>query len=459
MSRFSLGVLARAAGAEIVGGALPAGVEAVGTDSRSLPRSSLFVALRGERFDGHEFVGAAIDNGARAVLIDREGAAALGDLRKPALVVDDTLVALGDMARQVRVDRGGPVAAVTGSNGKTTTKELLAAALGSYGGVHKNSGNFNNLIGLPLTVFAWPRGAWAAVLEMGMNAPGEITRLTEIAAPDVGLVTNVGPAHLEGLGTIEAVARAKGELYASLAEGATCVLNVDDPMVRDICVPLAGRRPGVFFGTGDGCDVRVVAQTLVAGGSRVILSIDGTYTAIDLPLVGVHNALNAAGAAAAAWALGVSPQDIAAGMSKVTIPGGRLRVLSGDVTVVDDTYNANPASMRAAFGALAQLATGRRVVVLGDMFELGEHAARLHREVGAAAVDAEIALVVALGEHAGSVAAGARERGAAAESYSTLEELLGALDASVRPGDWVLVKGSRGMRMERVVEHLHGERG
>jgi UDP-N-acetylmuramoyl-tripeptide--D-alanyl-D-alanine ligase len=362
------------------------------------------------------------------------------------------------MARYVRSDHGGTVAAITGSNGKTTTKELLAAALGRAGGVHKTSGNLNNLIGLPLTLFGWADDAWAAVLEMGMNAPGEIARLTEIAAPDVGLVTNVGPAHLEGLGSVEAVARAKGELYATLAAGAVCVLNVDDPMVREICVPLAGRRLGIFFGTGPGCDVRLVAHAPSASGSRVVLAFDGIETAFELPLTGAHNAMNAAGAAAAAWALGIGPAEIAAGFSRVSIPGGRLRILPGDITVLDDTYNANPASMEAAFAALAQIARGRRVAVLGDMFELGEQASRLHREVGAAAGESGAAEVLALGDHAGEVAAGAREAGAGAEAFANLDALLAALDGSLRSGDWVLVKGSRGMRMERVVEHLHGER-
>ena len=459
MSNWKLGELARAAEAEVHGGVLFE-VSAVGTDTRSLPPSSLFVALRGDRFDGHNYVATAVKAGAVAAVVDRSGFAALVDSPVPLLVVDDTLDALGAIAQYVRRLRG-QVAAVTGSNGKTTTKELLAAALGAHGEVHKTAGNFNNLIGLPLTVFSWPQRAWAAVLEMGMNAPGEIARLTEIAEPNVGLITNVGPAHLEGLGSIENVARAKGELYAGLPTGAVAVLNADDEMVRNICAPLAGSRTQLWFGRAPQADVRVVRQEPQSGGSVVILAIDGGEIEVDLPLFGAHNAQNAAGAAATAFAMGIAPDDIAKSMGEVSIPGGRMRVLENTelgVRVIDDTYNANPASMRASFATLVEVSDGRKVAVLGDMFELGETAPELHEQVGRAAADCGIDWVLALGEHAPHVVKGARAGGAKAKAFSDIEELFVELDGGLREGDLVLVKGSRGMRTERVVAHLQRER-
>ncbi len=462
MRRWELGSLARAAEAEITGGVLPESVGAVGTDSRSLPPDCLFVALRGERFDGHAFVGAAINAGARAVVVDRAGHEKLGKLAVPALVVQDTQRALGDMAAAARRSLRQPVVAVTGSNGKTTTKEMIASILAERGPVHRTSGNLNNLIGLPLTVFAWPTEAWAAVLEMGMNVPGEIARLTDIAAPDVGVITMVAAAHLEGLGSLEAVGRAKGELFAHLGEGATAIVNADDEMVQQVAVPLLGARPRLSFGTARHADVRILAHAPRGTGVDLSLSIREVKVSVRLPLAGAHNARNAAAAAAAASALGLTPAQIAVGLEKVRVPGGRLRVIQKTprgVRVLDDSYNANPASMKAAFATLADLAQGgRRFAVLGDMFELGPTAPALHREVGEAAAASGVTRVLALGPHSAEVARGAVAAGGAAQSFDDLDSLLRDLDAELRSGDWVLVKGSHGMKMERVVQHLEGGR-
>lgn len=461
MPRWTLGELARAAHADIHGGALPEGVAAVGTDSRSLPPASLFVALRGPRFDGHRFVQAAIDAGARAVLVDRTGAEAaaqyLESQKAPWLVVDDTLKALGDLAQYHRRTVDKPVVAITGSNGKTTTKELLASALGQRGGVHRNAGNFNNLIGLPLTVLSWKEATWAAVLEMGMNAPGEIARLTEIAAPEVGVVTNVAAAHLEGLGSVEAVARAKAELYAGLSGDAVAIVNADDPVVQSVCRPQVHCR-GVTFGAQADADVRILETRGVPDGVHLRMDVAGSPVETTLPLIGAHNGHNAAAAAAAAWVLGVSEADIARGLASASVPDGRLRLRKGPlgVQVLDDTYNANPESMRAAFAALVDRASGsgRCVAVLGDMLELGDDAPRLHREVGYAAAALGIDWVLALGEHSQAVADGARQQGTEASAFEDLDTLLGALEKGLASDDWILVKGSRGMRMERVVLHL-----
>ena len=458
MTSWDLGALARAAGAQVSGGALPSGVAAVGTDSRSLPPHCLFVALRGDRFDGHTFVETAVRNGAVAVVVDH----LIENVSVPQLVVSDTLRALGDVAHYIRTQQKGPVVGVTGSNGKTTTKELISAALRSRGPVHKTQGNLNNLIGVPLTIAARPDNTWASVIEMGMNARHEIERLCEIAAPDVGVITTVGPAHLEGLKTIENVARAKAELFEKLPASATVIVNADDPNIVSIAEPFAGNRRKIRFGRSSGVDVRIIGveADTAHGATRVTLDVAGASVHAEIPLVGAHNAANAAAAIAVAYALGVSPHDAALSMRQTQIPGSRLRILRGvgphNVSILDDTYNANPQSMIASFATLAQLAPkgARRIAVVGDMFELGDTAPQLHREVGEAAAKSGAAWVLALGPNASATAEGARKAGARGDAYDSIEALNAALDSDLKSGDWLAVKGSRGMKMERVVEHV-----
>ena len=465
MTAWELGLLARAAEATICGGALPKSVEAVGTDTRSLSPNSLFVALRGERFDGHEFVDDALARGASVVLVDQEGAAKLeargGGDRVPRLVVRDTLVALGDIARAIRDLHGKTVAAVTGSNGKTTTKELMAAALSVGGEVHKTYGNFNNLVGVPLTILAWLENAWAAVVEMGMNAPGEIARLTEIARPDVGLITNVGVAHLEGLGSIEAIARAKGELFAGLRSDTVAVVNIDDTMVRTIGRSLLSGEFQITFGHSNEADVQIRSVKTLGEGIEAQLSVFDAPCTMRLPLCGDHNAMNGVGALAVGLALDLPLDPMLEALASVRIPGGRFKVVWSSmrkIHVVDDTYNANPPSMKAAFSTLRDLANardnGRRIVALGDMLELGKESEALHREVGRAAAVSGVAWVLATGQFAESVVEGAREAGVEAAAFEDTEALLQELEAGLQAGDWVLAKGSRGARMERVVQAL-----
>ncbi|MBC7793399.1 MAG: UDP-N-acetylmuramoyl-tripeptide--D-alanyl-D-alanine ligase [Clostridia bacterium] len=463
MTSWDLGELARAAGARVTGGALPLGVTAVGTDSRSLPPDGLFVALRGNRFDGHSYVEAAIRAGAVAILVDHEIDNVIAPV--PQLVVKDTLRALGDVALYIRTKQPGPVVGVTGSNGKTTTKELIAAALRSGGPVHKTQGNLNNLIGVPLTIASRPDKTWAAVIEMGMNARNEIDRLCEIAAPDVGVITTVGPAHLEGLGTIENVARAKAELFEKLPQSATAVVNADDPHIVAIAEPFVGSRRKVRFGRSSGVDIRIIgsATDTQQGTTRATFEIAGTSVHALIPLVGAHNVSNAAAAIACAWALGVSANDAAQGLRDAQIPGSRARILRDvgprKVSIIDDTYNANPQSMIASFATLATLApkSARRIAVVGDMFELGSAASQLHHEVGEAAAQSGAAWVLALGPNASATAEGARSQGARGDAFETIEALNAALDGDLKPGDWLAVKGSRGMNMERVVEHIKAE--
>jgi UDP-N-acetylmuramoyl-tripeptide--D-alanyl-D-alanine ligase len=422
---------------------------AVCTDSRAIVPGCLFVALRGENFNGHAYVQEAVSQGAAAVLVDTPQT----DL--PYVLVKDTLRALGDFAHAVRRSIDKPVVAITGSNGKTTTKELTAQALSARGIVHRTPGNLNNLIGVPLTLFAWDEAAWAAVVEMGMNQIGEIARYTEIALPDVGLVTNIAAAHVGPLGSIENIALAKAELYAGLRPQAVAIFNNDDVLVQTICKPRSRAKRSIQFGTSAQCDVRVLDVEAKDSSLKMQIDCAGRIVSVHLPLVGRHNALNAAAALAVAHVLGVDVADAASKLSEVKLPDGRLHVVEHNGKhIIDDTYNANPASMQAALTTLRDLAKDqRKVAVLGSMFEQGAEAAKSHRQVGMMAYNVDCLLAV--GEFAEAMANGAKEVGvpqttACADVESACQMLL----QQVQTDDWVLVKGSRGMRMERVVEFL-----
>lgn len=431
----------------------------VTTDTRAIAPGELFVAVRGDTHDGHAFVGDALARGAGAVLVER------GRLETPVaggvIAVRDTLEALGDLAAWHRRRRRPRVVAITGSNGKTTTKELLvgicATALGP-GAVLHTRGTQNNLVGLPLTLLRLGDEA-IAIVEAGMNGPGEIWRLVEIASPDVGVVTCVAPAHLEGLGSLHAIAEAKGEMYRRLRPSATAVVNADDPQV----VALARLHPGptLRFGCGEGSiDVRAeriedrgldgVGFTVAAGGRSVA-------TRLEVP--GRHNVTNALAAAAAARALGIDVEAIGEGIAAFRAPSMRMQVarLASGVTVVNDAYNANPASMAAALRTIAASAAGRRIAVLGDMRELGAAADALHREVGRAAAAAHLDALFVLGEHAAALRDGALAAGMPAARITLADTHAGlgaALAAFCRADDLVLLKGSRGSAMEGVLAYL-----
>jgi UDP-N-acetylmuramoyl-tripeptide--D-alanyl-D-alanine ligase len=450
--------VAQATGAR-VSGADGAAVDfsIVGTDSRSVKPGQLFVALHGERFDGNDFIEDVIACGAAGIVCD-EGRA----LARPGVVffeVRDTLRALGDLAAAHRRGFDVPVVAITGSNGKTTTKNLLrsilATAMGGPDRVLATEGNLNNLIGMPLTLLALAPRHRAAIVEMGMNAFGEIARLTEIAAPTLGLITCVAPAHLEGLGSIEGVARAKGELFAGLAPTATAVVNCDDPHVSRVAAGLRCRRQDF------GADRPVSGRGITPDGLRGIrfeLVVPGASAPVRLPLLGRHNVGNAVAAAAAASALGVGIDAIVAGLESAAPAPMRLSVerLPNGVDLINDAYNANPGSMRAALSALEGVAD-HCTVVLGEMRELGPGAADLHVEVGAAVARLRPRSFCAVGAYADEYARGAVGAGMAGEAVTAVATNPAAADAvarSWRAGDAVLVKGSRGARMEEVVTEL-----
>lgn len=459
-ARFGQEELAAATGGRWTG-TPPASVEGVSTDTRTLPAGSLFVALRGERFDGHAFLADAAARGAAAAVVDARADAAGAAREPPArLVVEDTLAALGAIARLHRRRFRIPLVGVTGSNGKTTTREMIAAILATRGPVLKTEGNLNNEVGVPLTLLGLDAGHSAAVVEMGMSHPGEIARLAAIAEPQVGVVTLAAPAHLEGLGTVDAVADAKAELYQGLPAGGVAIANADDArMLRR--AQASGRRM-ITFSAAKGRRGDVVVLELVSQGGdglRFVLGVGNRELPVHVPaLVGAHNAANAAAAAAAAIALGCTDREIVRGLATVRPVGRRLRLdaLSSGVTLLDDCYNANPASMSAALATLAGLAgPGRRAVaVLGDMLELGALEGEAHRALGEEAARSGVAALAAFGPRARATAEAARAAGLDAFHTEDVEALVRWARATVAPGDVLLVKGSRGMKLERLVEAL-----
>ncbi|MDD3650765.1 UDP-N-acetylmuramoyl-tripeptide--D-alanyl-D-alanine ligase [Immundisolibacter sp.] len=416
----------------------------VGTDSRTLAAGELFVALAGPRFDGHDYLPAVAAAGAAGAVVRRPHPAL------PCLVVADPLAALGRLAAAWRGRFTLPLLAVTGSSGKTTIKELLAAALAGLGPVLATRGNRNNHIGVPLTLLELRPAHRAAVIEMGMNHPGEIAHLAALAGPTVGVIGNAGAAHLEGLGSVAAVARAKGELIERLPADAVAVLNADDahlPLWRE----LAGARRVISFGLDQPADV-TAEYTLSADGSALELRTPAGSIATRLALLGRHNVLNALAATAAALAAGADLADIAKGLATVRPVPGRLYPLTGQAgaRLIDDSYNANPLSVRAAIEVLAGL-PGERLLVLGDMRELGADAARLHADCGAAARAAGIEHLVTLGPLATHAASAF---GAGAVACTELAQVIDAAGALLQPDLIALIKGSRSAGMERVVQAL-----
>jgi UDP-N-acetylmuramoyl-tripeptide--D-alanyl-D-alanine ligase len=421
------------------------------TDSRTIKSGELFIALRGERFDGHEFLAAAAGAGAGGALVDRNvPAAAL-----PLIRVDDTLAAMGRLAADWRGRFRAPLLAITGSNGKTTVKEMLAAILARRAPVLATRGNLNNEIGVPLTLFGLGAEHRFAVLEMGANHPGEIRRLTNIARPDVAVITQCAPAHLEGFGSVEGVARAKAEIYEGLAAGGAAILNADDAycaLWRD----LGAARRQISFGLSAPADVTAEdIAPLAGGGFGFRLRTPRGGIGVQLPLPGRHNVVNALAAAACCEAIDTPLADVAAGLGDVHPVKGRLERKPGvaSATILDDTYNANPASLRAALDVLSGM-PGRHWLVLGDMGELGEAAPALHRGAGELARETGAERLFALGALSSEAVAGF---GAGAYHYGSVADLVEAVKRDLRPDVVVLVKGSRAMQMERVVDALAGK--
>ncbi len=411
------------------------------TDSRSLLPGMLFAALPGQTFDGHDHIRQAAESGAVAALVSRGV-----ETQLPTLQVDDVLLALGILAGEWRKQCPAQVVGITGSNGKTTVKEMIASILRQHGTVLSTEGNFNNELGLPLTLFGLDGKHDFAVLEMGASNPGDIAYLAGLACPDVGVITNVGPAHLQGFVNAEGVARAKGELYASLPRGGTAVMNFAEPWVK-LWQGINTAGNVCFFNGED--ESHVCARR--CGKDLMVATVQGEFS-LRLPLPGDHNLTNAMAATAVCLALAVPLADIKAGLEAVEPVPGRLALVpsSSGWMVIDDTYNANPASLYAALQVLTSQ-NGEPWLVLGDMQELGVESRKMHAELGDAARLLGVKRLFALGDASAATVDAFGDR---AVHFSNQEGLIKALRSALKPGVACLVKGSRSMGMEQVVSAI-----
>lgn len=454
--KLSIEELIKAAGGTLKSGPIEGFVSGVSTDSRNVSAGQVFFALKGPTFDGHAFVAAAASKGAVAAVV--ENAAILGTIEPTVSLIEvkDTLAALGALAAHVRRLTKMPFVAVSGSAGKTTTKEMIASILSVSRDVLKTEGNKNNLIGLPLTIFSIRPTHDAAVVELGISEPWEMERLVGICRPDVALITNIGRGHLKSLGSLEGVAKAKGALFTMLEPHAVRIVNMDDPLVVKLAEGFENKVTYSLKGTAD---VTVSASNVKDGfgGVEVVYNVRGKALPVKFISPGMTNVINGAAAIAAALALGAPLDDMRAGLEGFETVKGRMHIIKIDgFTVIDDTYNANPESMTSSLKTLAS-SSGRKVAVLGDMLELGEASASEHEKIGRLAGELKVDIVVAVGASSDSLAGGAKEAGVkGVYGFTDKAEALSALKGFLREGDFVLVKGSRGVRLESVVEGLKG---
>jgi UDP-N-acetylmuramoyl-tripeptide--D-alanyl-D-alanine ligase len=453
MDALPLSQIAKFAQAHISLGGSDVTISKISTDSRTLQSGDLFVALRGENFDGHRFIDKAAERGAAGAIVE-ENWKDQGRDNFPLLRVPDTLSAYQQIAARYRQSLPLKVIAITGSNGKTTTKDFVAAALGHHFRVTKTEGNFNNHVGLPRTILEATSRDEIGVWEIGMNHPGEIATLAKIAAPDVGIITNIGVAHIEFVGSREAIAQEKGALAEAIGPQGTLILNADDPFSEGIAK--RSRAKIVFAGTKKG-SVRATDLRQSASGSEFTILEGAHRCRAQLPVPGLHMIQNALLAVAAGRVFGLSIEDCAAGLASAPLTKARLQIKTiRGVQFIDDSYNANPESMRAALATLAELETdGRRFAVLGEMAELGNELERGHREVGEAAATLKIDELIAIGETAALIAEAAQKAGLEkARSVASVAEAAEILREETSPNDLVLIKGSRAARTERVLEEF-----
>ncbi len=420
------------------------------TDTRTIEKGNLFVALQGPNFDGHDYLQLAQSRGAVAATVSR-----VVETTLPQVEVADTRIALGRLAAHWRMQFDLPLIAVTGSNGKTSVKEMLAAILRPCGDTLVTRGNLNNDIGVPLTLSGLSDAHRYAVIELGANHPGEIAYLTDITKPTVALVNNAAPAHLEGFGDLDGVARAKGELFEHLSDDAVCIVNADDAYAG-LWLSLAGSRKVLRFGLEAKADVHATWQGDMNGSD---MSLHTPLGKVDfrLPLPGRHNVMNALAASAAVIALGLSPDVIARGLSGMHAVDGRWQLRPGlrGAKLIDDTYNANPGSLGVALDLLTN-SDDECWLVLGDMGELGDTGETLHRQMGQQARDAGLRHLFSLGPLAASATEAFGEGG---ERFDSMDALVERLRERLAPGITVLVKGSRAMHLERVIEALRDQNG
>lgn len=437
-------------------------VKGISTDTRQIQAGDCFVALCGESHDGHEFLDSAVARGACAALVSRRGEDVhLSGSSELALIrVEDTQYGLGELARYTRQRHDIPVVGITGSNGKTSTKEMLASILGQSKVVLKNKGNFNNLIGVPLTLLSLQSEHQVAIVEMGINVPGEMERLVEISGPTAGLITNIHPAHLEGLVSMDVILAEKSKLWDGLGDEGLAAVNLDDALLASRAKSFRGRA--ITYSMTDGAaQVRCVGEVEFQDVASVFqMSLGGESVRVSLQVLGLHQVRNALAAAAMAWGMGEPVEAIAAGLTRHQPVKQRMQRhrLGNGCVVVDDSYNANPRSMLAAVETVCAASRGLPVVaVLGEMRELGPESAALHREVGRRIGALGVRQLIAMGEKGLEIVAGARESGmtpSTCRHFGKHDEIIEWFRANPLEKAWILVKGSRGMTMERVVEGI-----
>lgn len=458
MEAMSIGEIASAAGGTPYNLVQDTAVKGISIDSRKINSGEIFIAIKGESFDGHDFIDKAVENGAAAVISHKP----LNGCSVPYILVEDTLKALQDIARHYRKKFQIPFVAVTGSSGKTTTKDMIASVLSQSFRVLKTEGNFNNAIGLPLTLLRLQYDHEAAVLEMGMNSPGEISLLSEIVRQDIGVISNVGTAHIEKLGSRENILKAKLELFDYFESNNTAVINGDNDMLEGF---YSGRYRVIRYGLKDSNDLYAFdIKEKGEEGTDFSVNLDGEAVRFSILLPGIHNVYNALSAIAVARLFGMEREAIRRGLVEFKPSKMRMDIITTDsgLKIINDAYNANPDSMRAAINVLNSLKSGGRAVfIAGDMFELGDVSDREHYGIGAYAAEKGVDLLIAVGNFAASVKRGAVEAGMDSGStyaFHDKEEAEACIDKLIKPGDVILVKGSRGMKMEHIVDLLR-ERG
>lgn len=464
MKNMTLENMAKACGGELLGGAKIKGLteviakEAAGVvlDSRKVEQDFVFVATRGERVDGHQFIESVFEKGAMAVVCEKLPEKGL--YSGPCILVKDSFEALKQIGEYYRSQLPVKVVGITGSVGKTSTKEFVASVLSQKYKVHKTQGNFNNEIGVPLTVLAMPEDTEVAVLEMGINHFGEMHNLSKIARPDICIMTNIGQCHLEFLGSREGILKAKSEIFDFMADDGRVCVNGDDDMLSTL-QEIRGKMPMTF---GRNNDNAVYAEKVVNKGlfgSETVICGNGMRIPVQIPLPGEHMVYNALAAASAGFVLGLDAEEIARGIASVQATGGRSNIVKlADKVLIDDCYNANPVSMQAAIDLL-MTATGRKVAVLGDMFELGEKELEMHALVGRYAAGKGVDCILAAGERCKYLCEAAEaERGESSvpqiQWYADRDLLMAELENLLQSGDTILVKASNGMGYAKIVELL-----
>ncbi len=457
MKNMTLKNIAEACGGRLFGGEEELEIAGAVTDSRLVEKDFLFFAIRGERVDGHRFIPQVMEEGAACAVCEEAPETEEGRTAGPYILVEDVKKAMQDIAAFYRSGLSIPVIGITGSVGKTSTKEFIAGVLEKRFRVLKTQGNFNNEIGVPLTLFRIREEHEAAVVEMGINHFGEMHRLSRMAAPDIVVMTNIGDCHLEALGSREGILKAKSEIFDFMKEDGTVIINGDDDMLSTI-EEVRGIIPVTFGKMKNNTCYATDIHSKGLFGTEAEIHMPSRSFHVNIPLPGEHMVYNALAAASVGVALGLSPEEISAGIAAVKPTEGRSNLIRcGDRVIIDDCYNANPVSMCAALDLLSQADT-RKVAVLGDMFELGENTEKLHGDVGRHAAECRIDVIICVGEISAEMAKeaqAANEGGSEVCYYPGKEALLRELGRLVMPGDTILVKASHGMGFAEIVEILN----